>query len=87
MLVTRPWEPYNKDESTDEGEDRKHDECTTVSPPPKVMCASFDINSHSVWNEVAEKLFVSFSVFLSFCLLGLYNYTLHDLSYYSDSMQ
>ena len=48
------------------------------------MSASFGINSHSVWNEVAEKLFVSFSLFQSFCLLGCYKYTLHYLSFYSD---
>ena len=50
------------------------------------MSASFDINSHLVWNEVAEKLFESFSVFLSFCLLACYKYTLHYLSFYSDSL-
>jgi hypothetical protein len=51
---------------------------------PKVMSASFDINSHSIWNEAAEKFFVSSCVFLSFCLLCIYNYTLYDLSVYSD---
>jgi hypothetical protein len=51
------------------------------------MSASFDTNSHSIWNEVAEKLFVAFSVFLSFCLLGRYKYTLHYLSLYSDCLQ
>jgi hypothetical protein len=50
------------------------------------MSASFYINSLSIWNEVVEKLFVTFSVFLSFCLLDLYNYTLHYLSLYSDCM-
>jgi hypothetical protein len=52
---------------------------------PKVMSARFHVNSHSIWNEVAEKLFVSFSIFLSFCLLDLY--TLHYLSFYSECMQ
>lgn len=51
------------------------------------MSASFHINSHWIWKEVAEKLVVAFSVFLSFSLLDLYNYTLHYLSFCSDCMQ
>ena len=45
---------------------------------PKVMSTRFYINSRLIWNEVAEKLFMSFFVLLSFCFLAVYNYTLHD---------